>query len=126
MAVREILTAHQDDLYVDVLSRAVEALADCAVHCNACADACLEEDTDMARCIRACVDCADICQATGAVVARAGASGAPWLELVRVCATASANCAQECDKHDTDHCRACAEACRSCERICRELLEVAG
>ena len=126
MAIRPMLRSHEDDLNVDALTNAIEALADCAAHCNTCADACLSEDMDMTRCIRACLDCADICEATASVIARAGASGAPWLELVRVCADACANCAQECEKHEKmEHCQQCAESCRRCEQACRQLLEVA-
>jgi hypothetical protein len=129
MAISDVLRDHGDDLQVDHLAAVIEAASDCAAHCNACADACLEEgDPSLTRCIRSDLDCADICAATAAVVARAGASGMPWLDLVRVCADACATCAQECEQHADhhDHCRACAEACRRCERACRDLLENVG
>jgi hypothetical protein len=126
MTIKEMLGTHGDDLRVEELSQAIEALLDCAAHCNICADACLEEEMDMTNCVRACLDCADICQATASVLSRAGASGAPWLELVGVCADACANCASECDSHEMDHCKVCAEACRRCEEACRELLRAAS
>jgi hypothetical protein len=128
MTIQRMLSSHEDDLNVDALAHAIEALLDCAAHCDICADACLDEEGDMTRCIRACVDCADICTATAKVLSRAGASGAPWLELVRVCAETCANCAEECEKHADhhDHCRECAEACRRCEQACRELLDSAS
>lgn len=129
MAIKDVLRDHGDDLLVERLSAVIEAAGDCAAHCDACADACLEEgDPDLHRCVRSDLDCADICTATAKVVARAGASGAPWLELVEVCAAACGACAQECEKHADmhDHCRACAEACRRCEQACRELLDAAG
>jgi hypothetical protein len=129
MAVKDVLRDHGDDLNTDQLVAVIEAATDCAAHCSACADACLEEgDPSMTRCIRGDLDCADICAATAKVVGRAGASGAPWLEQVRVCAEACANCAEECEKHADhhDHCRVCAEACRRCEQACRELLASVG
>lgn len=126
MAVKDMLRRHEDDLDVDALTTAIEALLECAAHCNICADACLEEDMDMTRCVRACLDCADICATTASVLSRAGASGAPWLELVGVCADACANCASECESHDMDHCQQCAEACRRCEDACRALLKSAS
>jgi hypothetical protein len=105
-----------------------QSASDCAAHCEACADACLEEgDPKLTRCIHVDLDCADICAATAKVVGRAGAFGAPWLELVEVCAEACKSCAEECEEHAEthDHCRACAEACRRCEQACRELLAAA-
>ena len=127
MSIGTILRTHEDDLHVDELTALIEAALECAASCEACADACLEEDGDMTRCIRADLDCADICAATAKVVGRAGRSGAPWLELVRVCEQACANCAEECERHDSmEHCQACAEACRRCEQACRALLDAAA
>jgi hypothetical protein len=129
MAIKDVLRDHGDRVQAERLAAVIEAATDCAAHCAACADACLEEgDADLARCIRADLDCADICAATAKVVGRAGASGAPWLELVRVCADATANCAEECEKHRDmhEHCRICAEACRRCEQACRDLLDAVG
>jgi hypothetical protein len=123
MAVADILRTHEDDLNVDALAAVIEAAGDCAAHCYACADACLEEgDPALARCIRSDLDCADICATTAAVLARAGRSGAPWVEQVRVCLEACRACAEECEQHDHDHCRVCAEACRRCEEACSKLL----
>jgi hypothetical protein len=87
-----------------------------------------EGDPELTRCIRADLDCGDICTATAKVVARAGASGAPWIEQVRVCMQACAHGAEECESHAEvhDHCRACGEACRRCEQACRELLGAIG
>lgn len=125
MAVKDVLRDHGDELNVERLTAVIEQALDCAAHCEACADACLEEgDADLNRCVRADLDCADICYATSKVVGRAGASGAPWIEQVEVCAQACANCAAECEKHQDhhEHCRACAEACRRCEQACRDLI----
>lgn len=125
MAISDMLSSHEDRLNVEALTTAIETLVMCAAHCNICADACLEEEADLTRCIRACVDCADICESTASVIARAGASGAPWLELVEVCIEACENCADECERHaeQHQHCRQCAVACRRCIQACEALLE---
>lgn len=123
MAVEDILHSHDDDLHVDALAEVIRATVDCAAHCEACADACLEEGGDMTRCIRANLDCADICKATASVVGRAGRSGAPWLELVEVCQAACSSCAAECESQGVDHCDVCAGACRRCETACADLLK---
>lgn len=125
MAVRDVLRNHGDQLRSEQLADVIEAVVDCAVHCEACADACLEEgDATLKRCIRADLDCADICVATAKVVGRAGASGAPWLAQLDVCARACAHAAAECAKHQErhEHCRRCVEACRRGEQACRDLL----
>jgi len=127
MSLKELLRTHEDALDIDRLVAVIEAASECAAHCLACADACLEEgDPMLNRCIRADLDCADICTATAKVVARAGASRAPWLELVRVCMDTCIACAEECEKHDHEHCRICAEACRRCAEACRQLLDTAA
>lgn len=126
MSVQSILRSHEDQLHTTELSNLVEAAIQCAAACDACADACLEEDEDMTRCIRSDLDTADIAAATAKVVARAGRSGAPWLEQVEVLQKAAVNCAEECEKHDQmDHCQQCAEACRRAEQACKDLLAVA-
>ncbi|HWS20075.1 MAG TPA: four-helix bundle copper-binding protein [Nitrososphaera sp.] len=30
-------------------------------------------------------------------------------------------CAQECQRHEVDHCKRCAQACRSCAEECRRM-----
>ncbi|MHB8898378.1 MAG: four-helix bundle copper-binding protein [Thermoguttaceae bacterium] len=34
-------------------------------------------------------------------------------------------CADECEKHDMEHCRKCAEACRRCAEECRQMADAA-
>ena len=127
MPLDTMLTAHDDNLRVDDLTRAIEALNACAAHCLACADACLEEDDvdSMVRCIRSDLDCATICRATADVLARAGASGMPWRQQVEVAVAATDACAEECGSHDHDHCQACAAACRRASEACQQLLQAA-
>ena len=123
--LQTILRSHADQLHVEELADLVEEALTCAASCRACADACLDEEADLTRCIRANLDCADICVATANVAGRAGTSGAPWLDQVEVCLQACASCAEECEQHHSmEHCRLCEEACRRCEQACQRLLDV--
>lgn len=126
MSIQTILESHEDQLHTAELANLIQAAIECAAACEACADACLEEEQDMTRCIRSDLDTADIAAATAKVVGRAGRSGAPWLDQVRVLQKAAVNCAEECEKHDTEHCAVCAQACRRAEQACQDLLAVAG
>ena len=114
-----------------VLGECVEACFECAAVCTACADSCLSESgvADLIACIRTDLDCADVCDATGRILSRQSSPG--W-KLIRAqlesCAAACAVCAEECDKHasEHEHCRVCAEACRRCEQSCKKLLQKAA
>lgn len=104
----------------------VQAAAECAHVCTACADACTEEADPGAlrRCIRNALDCAEICSLTGRLLARPGAQDPGTLEAqLDACAAACRACADECGSHadEMEHCRICAEACRACARACAEM-----
>jgi hypothetical protein len=96
----------------------LEKLAACAAACQYCSDACLDE-TDMLEkmvpCIRLDRDCAEACQTAMNFVARNSEHAAAFIDI---CADLCAACAEECDKHDTQHCKDCAQACRECEEAC--------
>lgn len=98
----------------------IEACIQCALACNNCASSCLEEDDvqHLADCIRIDQQCADICYITSQFMA----SGSDFLsKLCALCADVCDACAAECEKHDHDHCRDCAEACRKAAMACREI-----
>src|SRR3546814_9299314 len=79
---------------------------------------------DLRQCIRACLDCADICDATYKVATRRTGNNELLLqEMLQLCITACDICAEECARHDNDHCRLCAEMCRECGTDCRAALE---
>jgi hypothetical protein len=61
-------------------------------------------------------DCAKICYLTASFVTfhSSHAEG-----VVRQCEIICRECAEECEKHDMDHCQECARACRACEEACR-------
>lgn len=111
------------------LAATIDAVADCAEACTACADACLGEDmvADLTRCIRIDLDCADICAATARVLSRhTGYDAVLARNVVETCVVACRSCGDECARHASlhEHCRICAAACRTCEAACRDLLTI--
>lgn len=90
----------------------------CVAACNYCASACLKEDDVkmMSKCIALDMDCAEICRTTGILLARDSEHGKYMLQE---CAEICEACAEECGKHQHDHCQACAKACRECAAACK-------
>ena len=95
----------------------IETLLGCATACEECFNSCLQEDdvTMLADCIRLDRDCAQVCRLTASLLASGSAYAG---EFVDICSDVCAGCARECEKHDHEHCRVCAEACRQCEEAC--------
>lgn len=126
MSIAKMIAAHPDvggDLN-EPLALAVRHAMFCATICTSCADACVAEDMDMRQCIRTCLDCADICAATAKVATRrTGSNEALLQEMLQLCITACDICAEECARHDHEHCRICAEMCRECARDCRAAID---
>ncbi|QJC54339.1 four-helix bundle copper-binding protein [Paenibacillus albicereus] len=99
------------------MKECLDACLACISACNHCLDACLEEEhaAMMKACIRLDRDCADLCGMAIQMMTR----NSPFVkEFMLLCAQACDLCAEECAKHDHDHCQACAEACRACSRAC--------
>lgn len=99
----------------------IEALQKCATACENCADACLHEDnlSEMVACIRLDRDCANVCTTALYMTIR---DSEYIRSILTLCEQICADCAEECEKHDHDHCQQCARACRRCEEQCREYL----
>ncbi|MCO6416189.1 four-helix bundle copper-binding protein [Siccirubricoccus sp. KC 17139] len=111
----------------DALIRCLEECYSCAQTCTSCADACLGEQVvqQLTQCIRLNLDCADVCGATGSVATRRTGSNEEVIrQMLRACETACRLCAEECERHASQHghCRICAESCHRCERACAEAL----
>jgi hypothetical protein len=104
-------------------SELVRELMDCAVACETCATACLNEEdvTMMARCIELDRDCAELCMQGVHLLLRDSELAHPFLV---VCEEACRMCAEECAKHEHAHCSRCAEACQRCADACRSRLKV--
>jgi len=96
----------------------IHALGNCINHCNYCADACLDEENVkmMVNCIRTDRACAEVCSTLNQLLAT-GFSDVQ--DLVRYCERICNICADECEKHEHQHCKDCAEACRKCAAECR-------
>ena len=92
---------------------------DCMASCRVRAEGCIGHP-DMEACLRACLDCQATCDAS---VALMGFKSPLHTQMCGVCADACERCAEECAKHDADHCQACAEACRRCAATCREMAQ---
>jgi len=92
-------------------------LINCAMACENCSSACLDENdvTMMARCIELDRDCADICSLAARLLKRDSEIAHTFLGL---CEEMCKLCADECAKHNNDHCKKCAEACRDCADAC--------
>ena len=99
----------------------INALTACVTACNHCADACLDEDNIkmMVDCIRTDRVCAEVCGTTAKVLLT---SYKDVNGLVKYCQQICTACADECEKHEHQHCQDCAKACRACEDACKSFL----
>lgn len=97
----------------------IQELVNCALACDSCNAGCLAEEhvAMMARCIELTRDCSDLCFQGSRLVMRDSAFAHQFLKL---CEEACRLCAEECRKHDHEHCVICAEACESCADSCHE------
>ena len=99
----------------------IHALGNCINHCNYCSDACLDEDNVkmMVPCIRLDRVCAEACAALVQILA---VKDSDSRDLVAYCQKVCRQCAEECEKHEAQHCKDCAKACRECEEACKAYL----
>jgi len=72
----------------------------------------------MIPCIQLDLQCAAVCDAAVQLMI-AGSNYAN--RICELCADICLACAEECDKHDMDHCKECAAACRSCAEQCMSM-----
>ena len=100
-------------------------LIKCITACETCMTMCLQEDDVkmMVGCIQLDRDCADICTLTARFVAR---NSAHTKHVMKECIEICRKCAEECGKHDHDHCQHCAEICRECADACTEWMNRAA
>jgi hypothetical protein len=97
----------------------VQQLLECAIACEHCATSCLNEENVemMTRCIELDRDCADTCLHTAKLVTR----GSEIADVIlAACEKICRLCAEECKKHNNDHCQLCAEICDRCAQACHE------
>jgi len=105
----------------DRRKKLIAALNDCVVHCNHCADVCLDaKDIEaMVVCIRTDRVCAEVCATLAKVLST---SYNDVGDLIKYCHRLCLSCATECEKHEHKHCQDCAEACKKCASACKDML----
>ncbi|MCD7901773.1 MAG: four-helix bundle copper-binding protein [Bacteroides sp.] len=97
-------------------------LAECVIYCNHCFSSCLEEEDVkmMKKCIRLDKDCAEVCQFTLGMLHRS-----PFVDgYLEMCIKVCEACAEECSKHQNEHCQECAKMCKECAEVCRNFREM--
>lgn len=102
----------------------INACDACAVECEHCATACLEEDQvkKLTRCNQLNRDCADICRLASALMARGSEFAS---QICALCAEICQTCGDECAKHkEMEHCQRCAEVCYRCAEECRKMAKM--
>lgn len=114
MAVTEIDHINEADRTAACIDNCLKA----AQACEWCADECLGMGEEMTRCIRLCRDGADLTTLHARLMARDSRYSS---DLAGICAEACSECADECGKHDHDHCQLCADLLRECADSCREM-----
>ncbi|MUV57811.1 four-helix bundle copper-binding protein [Halogeometricum sp. CBA1124] len=82
-----------------------------------CADECLGSE-EMEECARLCRDVADVASLHARLMARGSNYST---QLAQACAGACEECAEECRRHDADHCQTCAEVLDDCAETCRSM-----
>lgn len=102
-------------------SSVIEALHECMEACNHCYTSCLNEEDvhHMTECIKLDRECADICSFFEQALTRNTPYVKEWAQL---CIRACNDCAEECSKHDHQHCKQCADACKRCAEECQTLI----
>ena len=109
---------------VDRIESLSEEQRDCIENCNEaaeacewCADECLG-DSDMEECARLCRDVADLTSLHARFMARSSRYSST---LAEACAEACEACADECSKHNANHCQVCADVLQECAESCRQM-----
>ena len=120
MSIRKMISLHPGAKPNTALGDAAHHLMYAAKMTASCADACMAEDADMTQCVRLCLDASDVCEATGRLAVRRTGDDQPMLrELLEFTARMNEACAAECEKHEHEHCRLCAQICREAAADCR-------
>ncbi len=102
----------------------IDELFLCAAQCTHCFDGCAieKEKEQLERCMMLDLDCAELCRLTGHLLERNSESAG---KFVKLCGEICMDCANECAKHQYEHCQHCAAVCRQCAEMCKEP-QVAG
>jgi hypothetical protein len=94
----------------------VDACLECVAVASYCAGQCIEKE--MKDCAQHCLECVEICKTLAVLAARPSFNVDA---VAQACAKICDDCAEECEKHDHEHCQDCARACKKCAEECRSL-----
>ena len=115
MALTQIPQINENDELAECIDNCFAA----AQACEWCADQCAGSGDEMATCLRLCRDVADLTTMYARFMAR-NSNYSP--ELAEACAGACEECADECERHDAEHCQVCADVLRDCAESCRTMM----
>ena len=95
----------------------IQKLLACVASCENCATSCLGEDNVkmMAGCIKLDRDCADMCALAARLLQRDSEIA---LQFLLLCEEICRKCAEECGRHEHEHCKQCAADCMACAEAC--------
>lgn len=103
------------------MQRLIDAASACEQACTMCAGSMGMEGMD--RCCAMCMNCADMCNTTMRMMLRpAGFDMDSMMAMLQANMVMCTACAAECEQHDIQTCRMCAEACREMARACEAMM----
>src|SRR5262249_21643854 len=105
-------------MHIETFQACLEACATCARECERCLNAWIDQ-ADLADCRRTCRECFSSCVLCLAALR----DHSPDLDSTCLaCAAACRLFAKECDEHDCEDCKRCAEASRRCLDECHNVV----
>ncbi|GAA0243055.1 four-helix bundle copper-binding protein [Haladaptatus pallidirubidus] len=96
----------------------IEICTEASEVCEWCADECTSSE-EMAECLRLCRDVADVASLHARFMARDSNYSS---QLAETCAGVCEECAEECERHDAEHCQVCADVLKKCAESCRNMM----
>lgn len=102
------------------IQQSLEQFVESMKVCEWCAERCVDEGPEMAECIRRCRDVADIASLNARFIARDSAYGP---ELAQSFISVANACAQECARHQHDHCQDCARVLGQATQTVQRMLQ---
>lgn len=112
-------TLSEIDRLSDEQRECVENCTEAAEVSEWSADECLGSE-EMETCARLCRDVADVASLHARFMARDSNYST---QLAEACAGVCEECAEECERHDADHCQVTAEVLQECAESCRSMMD---